>query len=224
MYGIDVSHHQRASQVPWAEIRETSDFCICRVGYGGGLRDREVERHMRAAREHGYRVGLYQFFRPTQTPDAHFALFQAVAETVGCEPGDIIPWLDIEADPLPKPGVAVSAAWSEPALELVQRIEERFGGCGIYITQREWGHLGRPSWVLERPMWIAHYTQSRAATPDDRPAHIHQHRVGPYDPQGPGGYFASKTQLVLDQNRALRPLPLIAGAVAAGPGKPEWSG
>jgi hypothetical protein len=210
-YGIDVSHHQKPHQVPWATIAKTSSFCICRTSYGAQLRDREVGNHMREAHEHGLKVGVYHFFRVIHSAVGQFQLFKSVVEDVGgCQPGDIVPFVDIERDPMPSPGTEVSPSWSAPARDLVERIANEYGACGVYITQREFKMLGSPDWVLQHPLWVAHYTKGTPASPAGVLPHIHQHRVGPYDPNGPGGYFTNNTNgLVLDQNRALQPLPLL---------------
>jgi GH25 family lysozyme M1 (1,4-beta-N-acetylmuramidase) len=209
LLGVDVSHHQQSTLVPWSRIRERSSFCICRSGYGAKLRDRNIGAHMRLAREHGFTVGLYHFFRPIHSPEAQFKLFQSVAEEVGCGPGDIVPFVDIEHDPVPKPGNDVQPSWSQPARDLVTMIIEAYSDCGVYISKREFGFLGEPSWLLGRPLWVAHYRDGAPETPASRPARIWQHRVGPYDPDGKGGRFPSATELVIDQNRAWEPLPLL---------------
>lgn len=214
---IDLSHHQSASAIPWSRIRETADTCIIRLSYGSGLRDRQCVQHFERARGAGFRVGAYHFYRPSQPVADQLAVFKSQAEACGYGPGDICPWLDIEADPVPKPGAAVSPAWNAPAFELYSAIREAFGVCGIYITQREWSQLGKPQWVLDAPLWIAHYTKSASpATPGGKAPHIWQHRVGVYDPDGPGGYYEGGG-LVLDQNRILLPLPRVTAKIVAGP-------
>ena len=231
-HAIDVSHHQNPNAVPWAKLRETSRYCIIRLAYGSGLRDRECVRHFKAARAAGFEVGAYHFFRVSQDPVAQLAVFKAQAEACEYGPGDVIPWLDIEADPIPKPGKQVDRSWFAPALELWNGIREHFGKCGVYITQREFNALGRPSWVTDSPLWVAHYTKAASpASPDGKPPMIWQHRVGPYDVDGPGGYYESSTKLVLDQNRVYQELPVIGrqpGPSAAPPPQsaaaddPDW--
>lgn len=208
-FGIDLSHHQVAASQPWSRYERKVDFVICRASYGGLLRDRQVVQHMQHARAIGAKVGLYQFFRPTQSVDQHWDQLRAVADLVRLGEGDIVPALDIEQDPLPGPhGIPVSPAWAPKCEELVGRIVEAFGDAMVYITQREWGLLGKPRWVLARPLWVAHYTgAAKPATPDDVEPTIWQYRVGPFDPQGPGGYDKAKPEL--DHNRGLKPLPLI---------------
>ena len=81
-----------------------------------------------------------------------------------------------------------------------------FGEALVYLTQRDFARLGKPAWVLERPLWTAHYTTAAApATPGNKPCAIWQRTVGPYNPDGPGGAIKP---LLLDQNVADGPLPL----------------
>jgi GH25 family lysozyme M1 (1,4-beta-N-acetylmuramidase) len=207
-FGIDLSHHQSSAGQPWNRYEGKVQFVICRAAYGGELRDREVVNHMAHARKIGAKVGLYQFFRPSQSVSSHWDQLRAVAELVKLGEGDIVPALDIERDPFPKPGTDVSKAWSDKCEELVGKMVETFGDAMVYITQREWGMLGKPSWVLERPLWIAHYTAAaKPATPNNAEATIWQHRVAPFDPRGPGGYDKERPEL--DQNHGLKDLPLI---------------
>jgi len=212
-FAIDVSHHQRSSAMPWDQIAHTARYAICRANYGAQLRDREVVNHVRSARRAGFVVGLYIFWRNIHSNADQLNLFRSVADSVGYGEGDIVPALDIEHDPLPKPGRNVSPTWSGPAREFAEQLVELYGDCMVYITQREFGMLGKPAWVLERPLWVAHYTgASKPATPGNAQPVMWQHRVGPYDPQGPGGYFNVAGRLILDQNRVLGELPLIGTA------------
>jgi len=214
-FGIDLSHHQVSASQPWNRYEGKVDFVICRAAYGGLLRDGEVVSHMQRARAIGAKVGLYQFFRPNQSVDQHWDQLRAVADLVELGEGDIVPALDIEHDPLPKPGVDVSAAWNARCEELVGRIADVFGDALVYITKREWVLLGSPAWVLKRPLWVAHYTNAaKPATPGDMQPTIWQYRVGPFDPQGPGGFDQAHPDL--DHNKGLKDLPLIGKSADAG--------
>jgi|SRR5688500_3556104 len=217
-YAIDVSHHQNPATLPWdTKFAGNVDAVIVRAGYGAELRDRDAREHVRRARLIGARVGLYLFFRPLHTVQKQFDLLRAVADEVKLGPGDIVPTVDVEHDPIPKPGTNVSPAWAWPVEELAHRLDEHFGArCMIYITQREFGMLGKPAWMLEpdRPLWVAHYTAAaKPATPGNRAATMWQHRVGPFVANGPGGY--DKVRPELDQNRILLPLPLLGPQAAA---------
>jgi hypothetical protein len=202
MLGVDVSHHQDPARVPWDTIAASSSFVICRATYGS-KRDRAVVEHVRRARAVGLHVGLYAFFRSTERPIEQLSAFRAAAEACGYEPGDIAPALDVEEDP----NVAkVTPEWEPAVRACVESLTKDYGALIAYITAREWSMLGRPQWLAALPLWVAHYRDGAPTTPDNQPALIHQHRVGPYDPNGPGGIF--KGGFVIDQNRAFAPLPL----------------
>lgn len=209
-FGVDVSHHQAPDSLPWQQFEESSSFCIVRGSYGT-MKDRVTAEHVKRARSVGLAVGLYHFFRISQPVAAQINVFRQQLELAKIDVGDIVPTIDVEADPLPKM-TAVSAAWQGSVLAFVDAIVDQFGFCMVYMTQREFNQLGAPAWLLTQPLWVAHYTgAAKPATPGNKPATIWQHRVGPYDPNGPGGY--DKVHPLLDQNRLLGELPLIgAGA------------
>lgn len=208
MFGIDLSHHQAPASLPWARFKASSDFCIVRTTYGSKLRDRHCAEHLRRAREAGLQVGLYAFFRPSQDVEEQIKAFRAAAQASGYRPGDIVPALDVEADPLPKLQ-AVTPAWERDVKRFADAITYDFGTpCIVYITQREFGQLGKPGWILGHPLWCAHYTgAAKPATPGNQPALIWQHRVAIYDPNGPGGYDETPPPAI-DQNRAFGTLPV----------------
>ncbi len=207
MFGIDVSHHQNPATIPWDKIAHDSSFCIVRATYGAGLRDRHCAEHTRRARQVGMQVGLYHFFRPSQNVENQIIAFRKAAQAAGCAPGDIVPTIDVEADPIPH-NQPVTTEWEPGVKRMADALTVEFGApCMIYITQREFGMLGRPEWMLSHPLWVAHYTgAAKPATPNNAPWTIWQHRVGPYVANGAGGYDKKRPEL--DQNRANGPLPL----------------
>lgn len=215
-YGIDVSHHQYPAAVPWAKIAETSSLCIVRASYGT-MKDRQTVEHVKRARGAGLAVSLYVFFRPSQPWEAQLDVFRSVAHAADFGPGDVCPALDVEADPLPHM-TPVSPAWQEGVRAMLEAFKADHGGALCYITQREFGHFGKPDWLFDlASIWCAHYTAApKPATPANRPAVLWQHRVGPYDPSGPGGYFAGGSPQI-DQNRILGSLPMIRAAFAGEP-------
>jgi GH25 family lysozyme M1 (1,4-beta-N-acetylmuramidase) len=89
-FGIDLSHHQSSAGQPWNRYEGKVQFVICRASYGGELRDREVVNHMAHARKIGAKVGLYQFFRPSQSVSSHWDQLRAVAELVKLGEGDLV--------------------------------------------------------------------------------------------------------------------------------------
>jgi GH25 family lysozyme M1 (1,4-beta-N-acetylmuramidase) len=210
-FGIDLSHFQNPATLPWPSWRDVVNFVIVRAAYGSA-HDRFAVEHVSRARDIGAKVGLYLFFRPSDPVAGQLSALHAVADGAHIDDGDIVPAVDIERDPFPSPGTDVAPAWSAPAEDLADQIVSTWGNVLLYVTHREWTMLGSPAWVLRRPLWTAHYHDAPPVTPGGMPATIHQHRVGPFDPAGPGGYFAGSPQI--DQNRLLRPLPLIGQPIS----------
>lgn len=208
-YAIDVSHHQNPATLPWKSFEGHVDAVIVRASYGAELRDKHAPEHVRRAREIGAKVGLYHFFRSIHTVQKQFDVFRAVADQVGLQDGDIVPALDIEDDPFPSPGVKANPSWSGPAQELCERLRDAYTDCVIYTSQKDWSMLGKPDWLLERPLWVPFWNNvAKPASPGNKEPFMWQHRVGPFVPNGPAGY--DKTRPELDQNRILGALPLIA--------------
>jgi lysozyme len=207
-FGLDVSHHQSPAAVPWDQVASFSKFVIVRLTYGT-MRDRQCAEHIRRARAVGLLVGAYHFFRPDQGVQEQIDAFHAAADATGYgERGDIRPALDFEDDTTKRPIVPSDAPNAERA---AMGLFQHYGVMPlVYITQRDWGRVGKPAWVLSHRLWVAHYAKpSRAepATPNGQPFSIWQHRVGPLDPGGPNGYYKPA---LYDQNRA-RELPLLNG-------------
>jgi hypothetical protein len=203
-YGIDVSHHQNPSTLPWDSFRGHVDFVIVRANYGTRL-DARAKEHIQRARDIGAKVGLYSFFVHNQPQADQYAALQTASYDCGITMDDIVPALDIEDDEIGH--VPVNPSWSAPCEAFVEQVSRDFGECLVYITQRGHSMLGKPEWVLHRPLWCAHYRDAPPATPGNMPATIHQHYVGPFVPNHPGGYDKARPEL--DQNRLLLPLPLV---------------
>lgn len=219
LYGIDVSHHQNPAALPWETFNDASKFCIVRASYGT-MRDRQTIEHLKRARDAGLKVGCYHFYRPSQSAHAQRDTFLAQLDLAKVGAGDIVPVLDVEADPLPKLQ-PVATSWQEGLRVILSALRDKFGNAMVYITQREFGQLGAPEWLLSFPLWVAHYTAAAApATPGRRPWALWQHRVSRYLAFGPGGYDKTCPPAEqLDQNRAVD-LPTI-GALPFHPPVPQ---
>lgn len=205
LYGCDVSHFQSTSApagIAWPILAKGCQFVIIRATYGT-WKDPSAIGHVARARDAGMQVGLYHFFRSSQPVADQLAVFCAAAHDVGMRPGDICPALDVEDDGATGP--KIDPSWQEGVKAMLEGLVGAFGQALCYVTQRDFGRLGKPACVLERPLWCAHYTGATApATPADKPWAIWQHRVGPFVPNGPGGAFDPQ---LLDQDRAIDPLP-----------------
>lgn len=225
-YGVDVSHYQAPNApggIRWSALAASGcSFAMVRATYGTS-RDPSAAQHVAQARAAGIAVGLYHFFRFSQSITDQLAAFGSVALACAIRVGDIAPAIDIEDD-----GGPVLPSWSDSACVLAQGMTANFGDCTIYITQRGFGELGKPAWVLERGLWVAHYTGAPApATPGNADWDMWQHRVGPWAFQGPGGAYAPDGSPArrgvapgpLDQSRAkrLRLCTRVPGATGSAP-------
>jgi Glycosyl hydrolases family 25 len=212
-HAIDVSHHQNPGALDWAGMRAAGcDACIVRLTYGT-MKDERAKEHIRHAREAGFAIGAYAFARTVQPIRDQYKAFEdaAAAADYGRE-DDIVPALDIEDDTAARPILPAHA----PLFDEYQRLLGAWQGqpCYAYITQRDWGRLGRPGWVLQMPLFVAHYAPSsrtEPATPNGMPWSIWQHRVGPFELDGPSGYYTTGG-LQIDQSR-VRSLRFLNGQV-----------
>ena len=215
--GCDVSQFQSPSLVDWRQF----DFGIVRMSYGARP-DKHAQEHVKRIRTAGKMVGAYHFMLPNSSFEKQRDVFLAQATQAHLGEGDLLPCLDIEAYPdrfkvqIPTHWAQVSRTWADEDTDVLLQFRDEFdrifGGFIPYITQRDWHLLGKPEWLLERPLWVAHYPATgstvplaRAATPGNRPWRIWQQMVGPLskrvqDPTNPKA---------VDQNVASSLLPLI---------------
>ncbi len=207
LYGVDVSSYQVPSAIP-----RGLNFAIARATYGRSP-DKRAHEHVARIRDLGATPGLYHFFLPQQSPAEQLAAFGAVADRCGLSVGDLIPWVDVEAYPV------AGGRWIQPAPEwcaalqaLVAELRRTWGGCGVYLTSVDWSRLGRPQWLLELPLWVAHWVGERSpASPGSRPWALHQYRVGPYSRGANHVVGQHDDPGAIDHNRATV-LPLITAA------------
>jgi len=213
LQGIDVSHFQNPLSpggTSWAEMANVK-FMMVRLSYGT-WKDPSAPAFFQQARARKIAVGGYHFVRTTQSIADQLEVFHEQALTCGYTIGDIAPAMDVEDDPKV---ASISPTWVPLIQQFSDGLLARFGESLVYDTQRDFGRLGKPAFILQRPNWVAHYTNAPApATPGNIQARIWQKRVGPYVANGPGGAF---NPMVLDQNVATGPLPLVLQAISTLP-------
>ncbi len=217
--GLDVSVYQHLDLIDWGKAHAVHRICFAfaRATYGT-VPDKLTVGHISRIRSAGIVPGCYHFFRPDQQNGAQLAAFQAVAEQCGLGPGDLLPAIDCEAFPdqwiagKPKRWAQPNPDWCLRLQDLLTAFTEAYGGAIVYITQADWAKLGKPTWLLDYPQWVAHWPSIGATSPLTKPATpgnvdwaIWQQMVGPLgrgvqDPDAPGA---------VDQDVGRLPLPLI---------------
>lgn len=210
LHGCDVSVYQAPTLVDWHRL----DFGIVRATYGKS-RDKRTVEHVSAIRAAGRTVGLYHFYRPDQPVAQQLEAFYDAAQDCSFGPGDLVPFVDAEDFP----GHQIGPADVPALVELLGCLDADYGRAGLYLTQRDWGRLGKPD-ILDRPLWAAHYPRygstsplAAPATPDNRQWRIWQCMVGPL------GQSIQKHDdpRAVDQNVATAPLPIQCATTDAEP-------
>ncbi|OGO09128.1 MAG: hypothetical protein A2Y61_00670 [Chloroflexi bacterium RBG_13_60_13] len=174
-HGVDVSEFQSPALQP-----ADAQFVIARATFGTRP-DKRAADHVARARGRGATAGLYHFFAPGQRVADQVDAFAGVAELL--EAGDLIPWVDVES-PSARGTIRPSPQWCDSLAELLALIVGRWGRAGVYISARDWADLGSPRWLLDFPLWVAHYRTSAGSpsTPGGIRPTIWQYRVGPWKP------------------------------------------
>lgn len=177
LHGVDISVFQPTWLVP-----QMIDFAIVRATFGKTRDKRAVEHVAALRRRSACAVGLYHFFVPGQPTAEQLAAFDGAADACSISEGDSIPWIDVES-PKGDGSMPPKTAWCDQLQEVVNSMRETYGQAGIYITQRDWTLLGKPQWMLELPLWVAHWrgAPGAPASPGGVPPVLWQYRVGPWE-------------------------------------------
>jgi GH25 family lysozyme M1 (1,4-beta-N-acetylmuramidase) len=158
--GIDVSRYQPPSQFDYDAAAQEHAFLIARAGFGV-TSDVTFAEHIRRGREAGLQVGAYLFFKQHQDPEAQFMAFASQMAIAGLGPGDIVPALDLEYNDSGKDGPVDKARHNSAGRDLVELLARTYGECLAYMSPGHYRLLGEPAWVLEHPVWVAHYGVSK---------------------------------------------------------------
>jgi len=161
--GCDVSVWQDANSTPqkinFASMKTNgASFVIIRSSYGI-TQDEDFDYNWREAQKAGLIVGVYHFYDYLISPTTQAAFFVALLRKYGA--GNIFPAIDMEE----KPGYAFPPR--EPYLGAVKTFAdsvERNIGCQMMYYSNpnimKYKLAPIPSWMTDRPLWIAHYTQA----------------------------------------------------------------
>lgn len=230
-YGIDVSHFQPPAApggFTYDQISQKAQFVIARATYGAWA-DPLFLTHIGLARIDALQVGAYHFLCVKQSISDQLDVFRAQCCRALIGPGDILPALDIEDDGPNK----ISPAWAPLVKQAVDELVGEFGGVLIYCTQAGWAQMGKPAWMLEHDLWVAHYltsdpAKSHPATPGGKAPAIWQYRVGPFSPGSAHVLGQDRLPNALDHDLADAPLPVCKTApsipgVLPAPGPPPPS-
>ena len=152
--GIDISSHQPPERFDWASMAEDLEFVIARACYGVKPDSAFVE-HIAAARAAGLNVGGYIFFRQHQDADEQLDVFEEQLGLAGISSADIVPAVDLEANTFD--GEMDPREHNTGGRAITEALASQYGAALIYLSPGHYLELGKPSWVLEHRIWVAHW-------------------------------------------------------------------
>jgi lysozyme len=149
--GIDVSYYQ--STVNWPQVKDGGvTFAIARVSYGTGTIDSQFAANWAGIRAQGLVRGTYQFFRPSQDPQAQADVVIAQLQAAGGYRADDLPVvMDIEVTESQTP-----ATIQQKMQVWLDAIEAATGKKPvIYTGNNMTASLGNG--FVTYPLWVANY-------------------------------------------------------------------
>ena len=169
-FGIDVSQYN--GDIDWAKVasqKKTKDpikFVIIRSSAGVN-KDRRYEKNYKGAKENGFIVGSYHYYRPNENSAKQFESFK---RTLHLEKGDILPVVDIEV-----PSRVQSMSSLKVGLrKFVNLCEEEYGVKPIIYTKLSMWRDYLQDDFADCQLWVAAYTESRRDDDIVKNASIHQ--------------------------------------------------
>lgn len=161
--GIDISKWQPPSKMNWKAIARNHDFAIIRACYGVKF-DWAFADHFKAARENHVLVGAYLFYRQSQGWKEQYDAFKRELDKVVFGEGDILPVVDLEWNER-YDGEVDPTKFNIETKFLIEKLTKTYGGCILYIAPGFYQTLGKPTWLLKYPWWIAHHSVNKPWCP-----------------------------------------------------------
>ena len=169
-FGIDVSQYN--GDIKWDVVKsqkKTKDpikFVIVRSSAGVN-KDSRYEKNYKGAKENGFIVGSYHYYRPNENSAKQFESFKSALHL---EKGDILPVVDIEV-----PSRVQSMSSLKAGLRnFVNLCEKEYGVKPIIYTKLSMWRDYLQSDFSDCQLWVAAYTQSRRDDAIVQNASIHQ--------------------------------------------------
>jgi len=95
LIGIDISHHQK--KIDWNKVKEWKgnpiQFVYIKATEGATYQDKKYQTYLKGAKENGFKVGSYHYFRTSSSPEDQFKNYK---QHVKKDMQDLIPMVDVE--------------------------------------------------------------------------------------------------------------------------------
>ena len=150
-FGIDLSHYQ--GTIDWSLVKESKhaiEFVYIRCTMGADGVDKTYANNIMKAKNHGFLIGSYHFYRPNENSTKQFENFK---KNIKIQEGHLYPVLDIESES--KFGIENLRQGIRNFLVLA---EQEFGVKPIIYTGLHFYKRNLKGYFDDYPLWIAAYS------------------------------------------------------------------
>lgn len=150
--GFDVSHHQ--GDVQWKKISPKAyQFVYLKATEGGDFKDTKFQDNWLQAREQGFLVGAYHFYRLCREGKIQAENF---IETVPNKPDALPPVIDLEYD-----SKCINAFSKEQLLQEIQVMHDQllkhYGKQPIFYISKSFYNIVLAGEFKKTPLWVREY-------------------------------------------------------------------
>ena len=150
--GFDVSHHQQ--DIAWQQIpKQKYRFVYLKATEGGDFKDRKFQDNWLKAREQGFLVGAYHFYRLCRDGQSQADHFIA---TVPHKTDTLPPVIDLEYD-----SKCIDTYSKEALLQQIQTmhdaLKQHYGKQPIFYTSKSFYNIVLAGHFQDVPLWVREY-------------------------------------------------------------------
>ena len=150
--GFDVSHHQ--GDINWKKISpKTYKFVYLKATEGGDFKDRKFQENWLKAREQGFLVGAYHFYRLCRDGKIQAENF---IQTVPKKEDALPPVIDLEYD-----SNCINTFTKEELLQEItymhNRLKSHYGKQPIFYISKTFYNIVLTDQFKETPLWVREY-------------------------------------------------------------------
>lgn len=150
--GFDVSHHQ--NEIQWSQISpQEFKFVYLKATEGGDFKDRKFQENWLKAREHGFLVGAYHFYRLCRDGNIQAQNFIA---TVPQKVDALPPVIDLEYD-----SNCINTYSKDQLLLEIQdmhdQLKQHYGKQPIFYISKSFYNIVLAGQFDQVPLWVREY-------------------------------------------------------------------
>lgn len=167
--GFDVSHHQK--DIQWKKISPKEfKFVYLKATEGGDFKDSKFQDNWIQARERGFRVGAYHFYRLCRGGEIQAQNF---IDSVPNKPDALPPVIDLEYE-----SNCINQFTKEQLLKEIQiihdRLQQHYGKQPIFYISKAFYNIVLTGEFKQTPLWVREY-QGQPKLKNDPTWHFWQH-------------------------------------------------